>query len=79
MPKNTAETPNSKMPINIGVSADLSREKLDRRISVAPMMDWTDEVNLLNEIIKLGALKMACRLYVSSTIRLSVSNLLRVM
>jgi tRNA-dihydrouridine synthase A len=30
------------MPINIGVSADFSREKLDRRISVAPMMDWTD-------------------------------------
>ncbi|MGC1457984.1 MAG: tRNA dihydrouridine(20/20a) synthase DusA [Steroidobacteraceae bacterium] len=30
------------MPIKLGVSADLSREKLDRRISVAPMMDWTD-------------------------------------
>jgi tRNA-dihydrouridine synthase A len=30
------------MPINAGVSADLSRGKLDRRISVAPMMDWTD-------------------------------------
>jgi tRNA-dihydrouridine synthase A len=42
MPKNTAETPESEMPKKLGVSADFSREKLDRRISVAPMMDWTD-------------------------------------
>jgi tRNA-dihydrouridine synthase A len=30
------------MPTKLGVSTDRSREKLDRRISVAPMMDWTD-------------------------------------
>ena len=30
------------MPKKLGVSADFSREKLDRRVSVAPMMDWTD-------------------------------------
>src|ERR1700761_9086690 len=42
MPKNPAETPESKMPIKEGVSADFSPKKLDRRISVAPMMDWTD-------------------------------------
>ena len=42
MPINPAETPESEMPIKLGVSADFSREKLDRRISVAPMMDWTD-------------------------------------
>jgi tRNA-dihydrouridine synthase A len=42
MPKNPAETPESKTPIKAGVSADFSREKLDRRVSVAPMMDWTD-------------------------------------
>ncbi|HTC54463.1 MAG TPA: tRNA dihydrouridine(20/20a) synthase DusA [Steroidobacteraceae bacterium] len=30
------------MPTKVGVSVDFSREKLDRRISVAPMMDWTD-------------------------------------
>jgi tRNA-dihydrouridine synthase A len=30
------------MPTKLGVSIDFSREKLDRRISVAPMMDWTD-------------------------------------
>src|SRR5260221_13523291 len=42
MPTNTAETPDSKKPINVGVSAEFSERKLDRRISVAPMMDWTD-------------------------------------
>jgi hypothetical protein len=66
MPKNTAETPGSEMPIKIGISADFSREKLDRRVSVAPMMDWTDEVNLTNRIINLGEAKMACLLYVAS-------------
>ncbi|HEX3837530.1 MAG TPA: tRNA dihydrouridine(20/20a) synthase DusA [Steroidobacteraceae bacterium] len=30
------------MPIKVGVSADFSERKLDRRVSVAPMMDWTD-------------------------------------
>ena len=43
MPKNPAETPESQKPTKIGVSDDLSREKLDRRVSVAPMMDWTDD------------------------------------
>jgi tRNA-dihydrouridine synthase A len=42
MPGNPAETPESKKPRKIGLSDDFSREKLDRRISVAPMMDWTD-------------------------------------
>ncbi len=28
--------------MKIGVSDDCSREKLDRRVSVAPMMEWTD-------------------------------------
>jgi tRNA-dihydrouridine synthase len=54
------------MPINAGVSADFSREKLDRRVSVAPMLDWTDEADSTNKIINLGAAKMACLLYVSS-------------
>ncbi len=34
-----------KCPINVGVSTDFPREKLDRRVSVAPMMDWTDGQN----------------------------------
>jgi tRNA-dihydrouridine synthase A len=42
MPNNPAETPESEKPIKIGVADDFSREKLDRRVSVAPMMDWTD-------------------------------------
>jgi hypothetical protein len=39
---NPAETPDSGKPAKIGLSDDFSREKIDRRISVAPMMDWTD-------------------------------------
>ena len=42
MPNNPAETPESETPIKIGSSEPFSREKLDRRVSVAPMMDWTD-------------------------------------
>ena len=42
MPPNPAETPDSGKPAKIGLSDDISREKIDRRISVAPMMDWTD-------------------------------------
>jgi hypothetical protein len=66
MPINPAETPESETPIKPGISAVVSREKLDRRISVAPMMDWTDKVNLTNKIINLGEAKMACLLYVAS-------------
>jgi hypothetical protein len=59
MPTNPAATPESEMPKKLGVSADFSREKLDRRVSVAPMMDWTDAVNRTNKIINLGMEKMA--------------------
>jgi hypothetical protein len=55
MPTNPAATPESEMPKKLGVSADFSREKLDRRVSVAPMMDWTDEFNRANEIMNLDA------------------------
>jgi hypothetical protein len=40
--KNPAEAPDSEKPIKAGISADFSREKLDWRVSVAPMMDWID-------------------------------------
>jgi hypothetical protein len=43
MPTNPAETPDSGKPAKVGLSADFSREKIDRRVSVAPMMDWTDD------------------------------------
>jgi len=42
MRNNPAEIPHSPKPAEIGLSDDLSRENLDRRLSVAPMMDWTD-------------------------------------
>src|SRR5689334_2370471 len=42
MPRNPAETPESKEAKKIGLSDDFSRGKIDRRVSVAPMMDWTD-------------------------------------
>jgi hypothetical protein len=59
------------------MSGDFPRKRLDRRISVAPMMDWIDEANPFNKIINLGAPKMACLLYVSSRIGFWASNLLR--
>src|SRR5262249_27659920 len=40
MPTNPAETPDSAKAEKIGLSDDFAREKIDRRISVAPMMDW---------------------------------------
>jgi hypothetical protein len=50
MPRNTAETPHSEEPMKIGISSDISREKIDRRVSVAPMMDWTDDAENILEI-----------------------------
>jgi hypothetical protein len=43
MPTNPAGTPEPGKPVEIGISDDFSRKKIDRRISVAPMMDWTDK------------------------------------
>lgn len=39
---------------------------LDRRISVAPMMDWTDSGTFLSHCNALRELRRACLLYVSS-------------
>jgi hypothetical protein len=77
MPTDPAATPGLEIPIKAGVSDDFSPRKLDRRISVASMMDWIDEANPFNKIINLGAAKMACLLYVPSRIGFWVSNLLR--
>jgi len=43
MPRNPAEKPGAETPTKIGLSPDRKAEKIDRRISVAPMMDWTDK------------------------------------
>ncbi|MBS0581063.1 MAG: tRNA dihydrouridine(20/20a) synthase DusA [Proteobacteria bacterium] len=42
MPKNPAETRSEAKPTEIGISHRKSAGIIDRRISVAPMMDWTD-------------------------------------
>jgi hypothetical protein len=69
MPINPAETRSAEKPTEIGISDGFPRGKLDRRISVAPMMDGTDEVNLTNKIISLRGAKKSCLLYVSSGFR----------
>jgi tRNA-dihydrouridine synthase A len=42
MPPNLAEMPGAEMPTQIAISHNKTAEKIDRRICVAPMMDWTD-------------------------------------
>ena len=42
MARNPAETPSMESTGKIGISSDQKSAKLDRRVSVAPMMDWTD-------------------------------------
>jgi tRNA-dihydrouridine synthase A len=42
MAKNPAETPNIEKPTEIGISHRKNAGISDRRISVAPMMEWTD-------------------------------------
>jgi tRNA-dihydrouridine synthase A len=39
---NPAETRSMESPIKIGISSEKKADSIDRRISVAPMMDWTD-------------------------------------
>ena len=44
----------------------IDMNKLDRRVAVAPMMDWIDEEEIACRISRLVADRGACRLYVSS-------------
>ena len=66
MPTNPAETPELGKPAKIGISDEFSRGKIDRRISVAPMMDWTYEVHFTLQILYLVMRRKACHLYVTS-------------
>jgi hypothetical protein len=43
MSRNPAVTPRTESTEKIGISSEKSGAGLDRRISVAPMMDWSDE------------------------------------
>jgi hypothetical protein len=49
-----------------GILFTFGSAKIDRRISVAPMMDWTDEVYFGLLLTDLTESKNACRLYVAS-------------
>jgi tRNA-dihydrouridine synthase A len=42
MPRNRAETYSMESTEKLGISTGQSAQKIDRRISVAPMMEWTD-------------------------------------
>jgi len=44
MARNPAETRSMQSTGKIGISTEKNAQTIDRRISVAPMMDWTDEV-----------------------------------
>ncbi len=50
----------------IGIASEKPRVLIDRRLSVAPMMDWTDKVEFASWFSDLGNVKKACHLYVSS-------------
>jgi len=43
MAQNPAEMTESEKTLTIGISSDNGSADIDRRISVAPMMDWTDD------------------------------------
>lgn len=56
-------------PLQIINSPEGKPEKIDRRVSVAPMMDWTDGEKTIFSINWLGPAQHACLLYVSSILR----------
>jgi hypothetical protein len=49
-----------------GISSEKSSAAVDRRVSVAPMMDWTDDLQNVLRINDLASPDKACLLYVSS-------------
>jgi hypothetical protein len=69
MPRNPAETPESENAGKVGVSDEFSRKNIDRRVSVAPMMDWSDDPRTPLMIKRLRVYGNACLLYVSSAAR----------
>jgi hypothetical protein len=46
---------------------------LDRRVAVAPMMDWTDDLKKCGWINHLGVLEKSRRLYVTSARELEIA------
>jgi hypothetical protein len=39
-----AETLSSESSVKLGISAEKAAATIDRRLAVAPMMDWTDDL-----------------------------------
>ncbi len=66
MPRSLAETQDVERSAEIGMSSDKPTAKIDRRISVAPMMDWIDDLQTSLPIKLLRSAENACLLYVSS-------------
>lgn len=54
----------------MGISSGRAAGKTDLRISVAPMMDWTDDHEIVCCINSLALPERACLLYVSSIAQL---------
>jgi hypothetical protein len=55
-------------------AADRGRQSIARKISVAPMMDWTDDVETSLPVKRLQMAEEACLLYVSSALRRFTSS-----
>jgi hypothetical protein len=43
MARNPAEMPDTETPVKAGVSSEQKTARVERRVSVAPMMDWSDD------------------------------------
>lgn len=64
--RNSPETPRVENTAKIGIFVEKSAATIDRRVSVAPMMDWTDCPRIRFSIKALGRSRAPCLLYVSS-------------
>src|ERR1700689_4803675 len=70
MQTDPAETRGPESAVKIAVSVDKSAAMIDRRISVAPMMEWTDCRRSRFSIKALGRWCAPCLLYVSSNAKI---------
>ena len=69
MQSHSTETPESEDTGKAGVFLETVTATVDRKISVAPMLDWTDDQQRALSIRCLGVSRNACLLYVSSALR----------
>ena len=64
--RNSAETPRMKNTAKQAILVEKGSAISDRRVAVAPMMDWTDEGESAKQLNDLLPPEESCRLYVSS-------------